>query len=573
LICAPRLFRLVELLGIFPPYDPLLATRIRIMNNLFDQVVAISEKYPNDIALVADGGNGCSYTYLQLVESVTRFSTGLAQRELFGQSEIGLLSENRPEWCIAYLSIIAAGGTVVPIDATLTMDEIAQIISLAGLATVIVSAKFEPQLRQAIPNLRIIGFESSSQCHWKSILATGTESFVVKTSEVAVLIYTSGTTGSPKAVELTHANLIANLEGIRESVRFGRGDIFLSVLPLHHTFESTCGFLTPLTRGAAVVYARSLKSKEILEDIGKNGVTVMCGVPLLYEKMYHSIHRGIESAPVIKRLLFKLLFALSSVGWKLGLKWGRGLFRSMRTKAGLGQVRIFVSGGAAIPPHIVRFFNLIGFSFLQGYGMTECSPVISVHSQDDIEFGSVGRPLRNVEVRIMEEGNDGIGEIVVRSPSITRGYRGNPEKTAELLRDGWLYTGDLGRLRDGHLWITGRRKNVIISGAGKNIYPEELEERLMESDFVLEAVVFGRKRESKLGEEIRAILVPDLEELRVRGVDPQNPDRDLVQKEMKEVVDSVNLRMADFKRVETFDVLMTELEKNSSKKVKRFLYK
>jgi long-chain acyl-CoA synthetase len=544
-----------------------------LMANLFDLVANIGAKYPDDIALVANGGEGRSYTYAQLIDYAALLSTGLQKIGDDTTSEIGLLSENRPEWCIAYLAIIAAGKTVIPIDANLTTDEIIQLISLAGLTTVMTSAKFESQLRQLSPHLKIISFDSPSQCYWESIFVPATSPFVPLTNEVAVLIYTSGTTGSPKAVELTHANLSANLDGVRRAITFGRGDIFLSVLPLHHTFESTCGFLTPLTSGAAIVYARSLKSKEILEDICKNSITIMCGVPLLYEKMYHSIHRGIESAPVIKRLLFKLLFAVSAFGWKFGMKWGRGLFRPLRIKAGLGSLRMFVSGGAAIPPHIGRFFNLIGFDFLQGYGMTECSPVISVHSPDDIQFASVGRALSNVEVRIHEEAIDGIGEIIVRGASITRGYRGNPEKTAELIRNGWLHTGDLGRLSGGHLWITGRMKNVIISGAGKNIYPEELEERLMKSDFVLEAVVFGRKRETKLGEEVRAIVVPDLEELKIRGVNPKNPDPEIVKEAMKEVVAGVNAGMADFKRIEQFDVLLTELEKNSSKKVKRFLYK
>lgn len=543
------------------------------MTNLFEHIAATGEKYANDVALIANGGQGRSYSYAQLIELVKRFSSGLHNRGLLEKPEIGLLSENRPEWCIAYLSIVAAGGTVVPIDPNLTIEEITQLVNLGGLSTMVASSRFEAQLRQTAPHLQILGFDNPSNCHWESIFASDSTSFTTLTNEVAVLIYTSGTTGSPKAVELTHANLIANLEGIRTSIRFGRGDIFLSVLPLHHTFESTCGFLTPLTSGATVVYARSFKSKEILDDIRRNNITVMCGVPLLYEKMYHSIHRGIESASPVKRTLFKMFFALSAIGWKLGMKWGRWLFRSLRVKAGLGSLRMFVSGGAAIPFHIARFFNLIGFDFLQGYGMTECSPVISVHSPDEIEFGSVGRPLPNIEVCIHEEDIAGIGEIIVRGPSITGGYRGNPEKTAELLHDGWLHTGDLGRFHNGHLWITGRKKNVIVSGAGKNIYPEELEERLMESDVVLEAIVFGRKRPTKLGEEIRAIIVPDLEELRFRGVDPKNPDGDLVRKIMEEVIVSVNASMADFKRIEAFDVLMTELEKNASKKVKRFLYK
>ena len=206
--------------------------------------------------------------------------------------------------------------------------------------------------------------------------------------------------------------------------------------------------------------------------------------------------------------------------------------------------------------------------------MTECSPVISVNSPDDIEFGSVGRPIANVEVRIDSPNDEGIGEICVRGESITPGYRNNPEKTAELIRDGWLHTGDLGRIKDNHLWITGRAKNLIVSAAGKNIYPEEIEEALLESTLILEAVVFGRKKEGKHGEEVCAVIVADKDQLvAMHGVDKNNPDLDRVKESMKVVVDQTNERMAGYKRIKHFVVQFEELKKTSTQKVKRFAYK
>jgi long-chain acyl-CoA synthetase len=539
------------------------------IHGAFEQV---ARQCPEQIAFKADGGKGQCYTYGEVVSLVGRLAAGLSRPEFAQVELIGILSENRPEWGIAYLGILAAGRTVVPIDANLKEDEISFIIQDAGLPIVFVSGRFESMLHQRHPSVRILSFEEDSRYCWRSLI--GSEAATAKTvNNTAVLIYTSGTTGTPKAVELTHRNILANLEGISASLQFDRNDVFLSVLPLHHTFEATCGFLTPLMSGSTIVYARSLKSKEILEDIAANRVTLMCGVPLLFEKMYHSMQRKIASASVGRRLLFHTLLGLSAFGWQLGYKLGRTLFRSLRRKAGLDSIRMFVSGGAALPPRIARFFNLIGFDFLQGYGMTECSPVLSVNRPDDIKFGSVGPPLANMTVKIHNPDADGVGEIIVKGDNVTPGYRGNPEKTAELIVDGWLHTGDLGRLHDGHLWITGRRKNVIISAAGKNIYPEELEEKLLESNYVLEAVVFGRRKEGKQGEEVRALIVPDTKQLEADfGISAESPDMEAVEKIIADVVREVNERVADYKRITGFDLQLEELEKTSTKKVKRYLY-
>ena len=528
-------------------------------------------RYPDRPALRGDGGRGSVYTYGEAAAAVRRLAVGLRQAGLTAAPEIGLLSENRPEWCLAYLAILAAGCTVVPIDANLKEKEISFVAGHAHLNVVIASRRYE-ELVADLPGVRLVSMEEDSRHSWNQFLGDA-ENYQPARAKSAVLIYTSGTTGTPKAVELTHRNILANLEGIEEAISFDKDDVFLSVLPLHHTFEATCGFITPLLNGATVVSARSLKSKEILEDIGRNGITVMCGVPLLFEKMYHSIRRAIDETPLAKQLAFKTLYATSTAAWQAGMKLGKTLFAGMREQAGLKTVRLFVSGGAALPPEIARFFNTIGFDFLQGYGLTECSPVVSTNRPDNIKFGSVGPPLANIEVTINDPGPDGIGEILVRGESNTRGYRDNPEATAELLKNGWLYTGDLGRMAGGHLWITGRQKNVIVSAAGKNIYPEELEEKLMATAQVAEAVVFGRARKERQGEEVRAVIVPDLEYLqREFGIEPDEPDMDQITAIIDEAVTAVNHHVATFKRINAFDVQLAELERTSTRKVKRYRY-
>ncbi|MDH4156718.1 MAG: AMP-binding protein [candidate division Zixibacteria bacterium] len=531
-------------------------------------------RHSHRIALKADGGRGREYTYGEVDALVGRLAAGLAAGGYLSKREIGLLSENRPEWGITYLAVQRAGGTVVPIDPGLKESEIDYIIEHAGLRVVFCSESCEKLLKGAGSDLTVISFGADSLHPWRSVMSVDSAPAGPAGDDVAVLIYTSGTTGAPKAVELTHRNILANFEGIDDAFAFDHNDTFLSVLPLHHTFEATCGFITPLLSGATVVYGRSLKSKDIKEDIGHNGVTVMCGVPLLFEKLYHSVRRKISSASLVRRVTFNVLYHISAIGWRFNLTPGRRLFAGMRRQAGLETVRIFVSGGAPLPPNIAAFFNYIGFNFFQGYGLTECSPVVSTNRFGSMEFGSVGPPLRNVELKILEPDFEGIGEIVLKAESVTPGYRNNREGTAELIRDGWLHTGDMGRFRRGHLWITGRKKNVIISAAGKNIHPEELEEKLLDSALIMEAVVFGRKKESKQGEEVRAVIVPDWEQMRSDcAISRDNPDWNRVYAVIGEEIKRLNAAVAEYKRITAFDVQLEELDKTSTKKVRRSLYR
>lgn len=544
------------------------------VQTVFDAFEKAASQWPDHVALKANGGRSEVYTYREALSLVRRFAAGLQSGKYSEIEEVGLLSENRPEWPLAYLSIAAAGKTVVPIDASLKPNEQQAIIDRAKLRLICTSRKFEDDLRAFGSDLDVISLEADSNQSWRTLPVEAEKIKPGATLDtVAALIYTSGTTGTPKAVMLTHRNLLANLKSVDLALDFRPSDTMLSVLPLHHTFEATCGFLMPLTSGLGVVYARSLKSRDVFEDLAHNRATIMCGVPLLFEKMYQAIQRGIAAAPWHRRVVVTVLMRLSALGWKMGRKWGKGFFASLREKAGLGTIRMFVSGGAPLPASISRFFNLIGFDFLQGYGMTECSPVISVNRPDDIKFGSAGPPLPEVEVRIDNSNTEGIGEILVRGDSCTPGYKNNREQTAELIADGWLRTGDLGHLSHGHVWITGRAKNLIVSAAGKNIYPEELEEKLVDSRFVLEAVVVGRKKEGKQGEEVRAIIVPDLEQFTAElGLSCDHPDAATIRATLKAEVARVNHHLSDYKRISDFEVRLEELEKTSSRKIKRFVY-
>jgi long-chain acyl-CoA synthetase len=369
---------------------------------------------------------------------------------------------------------------------------------------------------------------------------------------------------------LSHANIIADIKAIHTRLFFGPEDVFLSILPLHHTFECTCGFLTPMSMGCTIAFARSFKSSELLEDMRASNATVMCGVPLLFEKMYLVFKRKIGKSRALSRSLFRILFSISSYGLKRNSFWGESLFRSLRTKAGLDCLRLLVSGGAALPYEVAHFFNAIGINLVQGYGLSETSPVLSVNSIGDNRFNSIGPPLDGVEVRIDNPDPNGIGEIVIKGPMIMKGYYGNESATAAVLRQGWFFTGDVGHQdSEGYLYITGRSKNVIVSAAGKNIHPEEIEEHLNLSPYILESLVLGRKLPDSNVEDVTAVIVPDRDFI-MQSDDLQNDNRS-VEEIIKGEVWDICSRLADYKRVKRFFIRDEELPKTSSQKIKRCL--
>ncbi|HOP08173.1 MAG TPA: AMP-binding protein [candidate division Zixibacteria bacterium] len=543
------------------------------IDSIVSRFSRIASEYRDKPVLLAEGGLGKAWTYGEVLSRVKRIAGGLVASDLVDENGIGLMSENCPEWPIAYLSILTAGATVVPIDANLRPEEISYIIGHSRIRTVIASPVTARTLKDLRLGLNIFVITDDQPESWNQLHDHEPIEGLIADNPQAALIYTSGTTGAPKAVQLSHKNLLANVDGIQLILKIHDHDRFYSILPLHHTFEATAGFILPILSGASIIYARSLKSRDILEDIGRTKCTLMIGVPLLFEKMHHNFIKRISEVPKHQQVMFQTFMAASRIGWKLGGRPGKRLFRPLRRKAGLDSIRIFCSGGAPLPPHISEFFNMLGFDFLQGYGMTEASPVISVNRPENIEFGSVGPPIGNVEVRIDNPTSDGIGEIVVRGDSVTSGYKDNPKLTEELICDGWLHTGDLGRMYNGHIWITGRGKNVIVSAAGKNIYPEELEEKLLESDLVMEAIVFGRNRETRQGEEVRALIVPNMESIATRfGISETTRNPEKIREIFRDVIAGVNQRVAEFKRISAFDLQFEELAKTSTRKVKRYLY-
>ncbi len=523
-------------------------------------------------------GSYRSTNYRELGEGIRRLATAYLGRGLGKGDRVGVLGENRTEWAMSYLAAVCAGCVVVPIDKDLKPREIRHILEYSGTSLLICSTKLigdfcEPGRRP--PGLKtVVSMEEEhrdADLSFAELLQSGAEALAagntsyddaeIAPSDLAAIIFTSGTTGSSKAVALTHSNLAANIVSTSQMVSISQGDVLLSVLPLHHTYECTCGFLTALYQGATIYYAENLR--RIPDNMVEAGATVMLGVPLLFETIYRRIEKGIQEAGKRKFTLIKGVASLIHRTVRINIR--RVVFRSLHKKFG-GRLRLLISGGAAINPAVARGYRDLGINFIQGYGMTEASPLISVNRENCCKDSSVGLPIPGVEVKFED------GEILVRGPNVMQGYYLNEAATAEVLREGWLHTGDLGHLDgDGFLYISGRKKSLIVTPNGKNVYPEELEKILNESPFILESLVWGGADPDPGNVEVQAIIVPSTEafdqEFGASEYDDAKID-EIIGREVR----ASNQLIANYKRIKKYTIRRDEFEKTTTRKIKRYLY-
>lgn len=495
------------------------------------------------------------YSFAAVAQKVSALQTWLVSVGVTPGDRVAILAENRPEWGISFLAVTGMGAVAVPLDAMLTKEEFSPLIKDAEPKAALVSKKFKDFL--VVPNLYLMEKFAKLSAGQKAAMT------VIKPDDLASIVYTSGTTGEPKGVMLTHRNIMSNVLAVASLFKFSPTDNFLSVLPLHHTFETTAGFLAPFFVGCRITYAESLKSYQLLKDMQETGVTIICGVPLLYRLLYDGIMREAEEKGLTK--LFNLLLRIAAIVRNLiGLNIGCYLFKMVHQKFG-GKIRFFVSGGAALDPELCRGFELLGFPLIQGYGLTESAPILTCNTLQANRIGSVGKAIPGVELRI--SGADPVGEIIAFGPNIMPGYYKRRDLTKHVLIGGWLHTGDVGYIdNDGYLFITGRCKDVIVTGSGVNVYPDEIEFVLNKLPGIKESCVIGDKIKSGIRkgmEEVVAIIVPDPDHF--KGLSAEE-----VRQTINEEIELLNKKMAEFKRIARFVISNEELPKTRLKKIKRF---
>jgi len=534
-----------------------------------------------------DGEKFVDISFDDFAAKVRRIAGGLLSLGFKPEDKVAVLSENRPEWGASYLGVLTASCINVPLDALLKIAGWSHIIRDSQARALIVSAnylpEFEPMLG-TLPDLEfLICMDKPSPGSTAISLADLEERGAqhngeypkIKASDLAAILYTSGTTGQAKGVMLTHGNITSDIDGVLQKIDAGPEDTFLSVLPIHHTFECTCGFLTPIAAGCSIAYARGLASKLIVEDIKSNKATILLGVPLLFEKMHAGLMKAIAKKPPLTRMVFKATYGVSRVMLDMfKTEAGKKIFKGLREKAGMSSLRLLVAGGAPMPPEVAKAFNLLGFTFIQGYGLTESSPVLTINPIEKRKDASIGLAIPGSEIRIIDADSRGIGQIIAKGPMIMKGYYRNLEATDQVLKDGWLYTGDSGWVDDeGYYYIAGRLKNVIVTPAGKNVYPEEIEAVLNVSPYILESLVMGRPLRGIRGEEIQAVVVPDYEYFDEIAVETgEKFTSETIEKTIKKEINECCSTLADFKKVKYIQIREDEFEKTSTRKIKRYLF-
>lgn len=524
-----------------------------------------------------------SITYKEAFETVNALGTALINAGLKNK-RIAVIGENCYQWATSYLAVICGTGVVVPLDKELGASELGQLIKESQASAVMFTEKYTDIFKEIKENgdsqleilIKLNGDKQEENiltwsgliAEGKKLLEKGDRRFIdaeIDPDAMSELLFTSGTTGIAKGVMLSHKNICFDLMIAPTILRVHTWDIFFSVLPIHHTYEGTAGFLMPLYKGAAIAYCEGLK--HIVKNLSEVRPTMFLGVPALFETLYKTIMKNIRKQG--KEGLVKKVMALNKVTKKVGLDLNKKLLKDILKVFG-GRMRVLISGGAAIDPAILQFFNDLGFIAVQGYGLSECAPMGALNPDQHkyMRNASVGHILPGMDVKIVDKDEDGIGEICLKGDNVMLGYYNNPEETAKVIKDGWFYTGDQGYIDDEKfIYITGRKKNVIIASNGKNVFPEELEYLLSKIPYVTESMVWGAEEKGDI--VIVAAIRPDMEE--VEAVLGKDCDEEAVKKLLWDEVDKINAELPMFKKIRKIAVRNEEFEKNTSKKIKRFV--
>lgn len=512
-----------------------------------------------------------SKTYEEVKNDIYALGTELIENGLTNK-RIAVIGKNSYKWAISYLASSIVG-VVVPIDKELHSDDVINFMNVAECECILGDGKNLKTITENIEKLNnkktiFVDFEHSFEHYLeagRTLLEKGNTKFEeikINPDEMKILLFTSGTTGNAKGVCLSQRNICSNILSIYGIVKVKRSDLFFSILPLHHTYECTIGFLLPLYSGASICYCDGLRyiSKNMLEY---HPSVILC-VPLLLESMYKKIMKSLKKSLPEKYTkdgenpIDKLPFILRKI-----------VSRKVKNTLG-GRLRVFIVGAAAVNPEIANTFDKLKLNSLQGYGLTECAPLVAGNTDFFKRNDSAGLPIPTVEYKIDNPNQEGVGEIIVKGPNIMLGYYNMPEETEKVLKDGWFHTGDLGKIdENGFLYITGRCKSVIVTKNGKNIYPEEIESYLNESPLISEALVIGIHKENDDETYVNAQIFPNKEAI-TEYLKGTVPTKEEIKKVISDVIANVNSKIPNYKHIKDFAIRDSEFEKTTTQKVKRY---
>jgi len=570
------------------------------MANFYSRIVSAAERWPDDVVIEVQRQSGDveRHTYRQLRRMAEAIGNWLQQSGVPRGSRCAVLAANSPRWVASYLGALAAGCVGVPLDTAFKPDQVRKLLLDCGASVLFCDAKHLPTAAEASKNLdvRVVQIDKQAPADehnptarlqslrtsdstalsfvsLDSILANPLKSFVpadTPETEVAVILYTSGTTSDPKGVMLTHANLQAEMDSVFGLIHVGPNDVILGVLPLFHALAQMGNLLLPFAAGTRVVYLETLNTTELMRALAERDVTVFCCVPQFFYLIHERIMREIEAkGGAAGKSAFRTVLRLCLMARKLGWNAGKTIFRRVHTMLG-PRMRYLVTGGSRFDPEIAHDLHGLGFDILQAYGLTETSGGAMVTPPKENVLGSVGKPLPGVEVKIVDPEpqpeTPPVGEIAIRGGIVMKGYYKRDDATADVMQDGWLRTGDLGYLDPrGNLFITGRKKDVIVLSNGKNVYPEEIEAHYEKSPFIKEICVLGLESApgEPFAERLHGVIVPDFDTLRARKIVN-------VGEIIRFDVDTLSSQFPSTKRILSYEIWQNELPRTTTRKLKRF---
>ena len=553
------------------------------VTNLKDIIESNAKRYGDrPLYYYKSGKEVLTFSYAQMKQSVDAIGTAFSEMGIMGKN-VAVIGDAHPYYMATYYATANGGGAIIPLDKELDNETIASFMGIAGATAVVYTESFNKRMPEIaklaqgvkffipiIADVQLMPDESFIPLSaviekGQSALENGNTSFTDITPDVekcAAMLFTSGTTGTSKCVMLSQKNLATSCNACVQATEFSAEDTFVSVLPMNHSYEVTTGHLALPCYGASVFLNDSIKNA--LKNFSYFKPTSLILVPLFVETIHKRIWKEIEKKGIKKKVLFAM--KLSNALRKVGIDLRNKLFKDIKAALGGNIVKI-VCGGAPLSRNLISDFDAFGITIYEGYGITECSPLVSVNRPGGIKLGSVGPAVPGTTVKIDKSESDETGEILVKGDNVMLGYYKNPEATSEVFtEDGWFRTGDLGYMdEDGYIFITGRKKNLIILSNGKNIFPEELEEHLSHNEIVAESVVVGRKNEH--GEIVISVIVYPNPEL------TEGKSKDEILEAVKEAVAETNKKLPLFKHIQNVEIRDTEFEKTTTKKIKRFLVK
>ena len=557
---------------------------VREVRDLKDMISSSAKLFKDDVAYLQKdrpGGEFQPLTYGEFYKQMEALGTRLLDLGLKDKN-IAVIGDSCYEWIMTYFAVVCGVGVIVPLDKNLPREELNNLVKRSGAAAIVYTKKSEKSLQDIMAEPGTVEYFISigdDQHTDKALslsklieegnrlLKSGIRDYMdaeIEPDKMATLMFTSGTTGMAKGVMLSHKNIVANVYSMSKYVRIPKNGIVLSILPIHHAYEFTCSICTTFYQGKTIAICEGIKY--IQKNMQESKANIVLGVPLVFEKMYKGMWKQAEKRGEAEKLR-KAIDLSRKMKLYNNTALMKKLFKAVHHSFG-DNIKLFIAGGAAIDPVVIEDFEAMGLPMIQGYGMSECAPIIAVNQDRYSKAASVGRPMPGTEVRIDNPDDDGIGEVVCKSDSVMIGYYENPEATAEVLEDGWLHTGDLGYMdEDGFLYLTGRKKTVIVTKGGKNIFPEEVEAILMESEFIQEVVVYGQVDEKVGNVIVSAAIYPNmgvLEEAKGKMSDEEIYDF------FTEIVDAANKRMPSYKAVKRVSIRDKEFEKTTTGKIKRY---